>query len=146
MSNNSISGFITFDNKALERHLLKQSKDIVSAADKALSQIAEITANYAKRNIQRGARSGRLYKRGGKIGQRSRAGEWPKTDTGLLVSTINNQKLKPLKYEVGSALRYSIWLEEGTQYMAPRPWLTRAFNENYSVFDKILSNAIKGAL
>lgn len=77
--------------------------------------------------IQKGSRSGIAYKNH----QASAPGEYPKTDTGNLVSKIFFRIDKnELVGEVGTALDYGVYLELGTSRMSPRPWLQPSFNKH----------------
>lgn len=93
--------------------------------------------------------SGRMYqpgvltfRRGGKIysnystGGRttphkaSAPGDPPASDTGSLLGSISHKmEVGDTVYAtVGSPLKYAIWLELGTRYMAPRPFLRPALD------------------
>ena len=52
--------------------------------------------------------------------------EPPNSDTGRLLNSIKFEK-SGNSYLVGTNLKYGKYLEFGTQEMAPRPWLSKAF-------------------
>lgn len=114
--------------------------------------IAKIIEGYAYK-VEAAAKSlllipgsGRLYepgeyflRRGSKIyhwvrsgppHRASAAGEPPASDTGFLLNSITHQMGVDEKVyaTVGSSLKYAIWLELGTKYMAPRPFLRPALD------------------
>lgn len=78
-----------------------------------------------KKEINTGARSGVVYKRGSVSHQASAPGEPPKSDTGQLVNSIHTvSKKRGLSAEVKSQLPYAGELELGTSKVAARPvWL-----------------------
>lgn len=99
--------------------------------DRTLQDMARRVESEAKRTIQGGARSGRVYKRGGKNHKASAPNEAPKTDTGQLVANITTERKGFMNYDVGSrrGAPHGFWLEFGTRNMAKRPWLTPAYNK-----------------
>jgi hypothetical protein len=117
----------------LERKLRKLPNDVLKPLQQQLFLSAQAVRKTAVDHIQKGSRTGKLYTRGGKSGQRSAAGEFPKTDRGGLVSSIFVKSIKGLGnlgYAVGTKLKYGIGLELGTTKMEPRPWLFPSFKEN----------------
>ena len=83
-----------------------------------------------------GGRAGRFYKKKSVVHHASAAGEFPKTDTGELVSNINVRKIGKKDYDVGSRLGapHGFWLEYGTRNMAARPWLRPSFDKVLKMF------------
>jgi hypothetical protein len=112
-----------------------QSREVAAALEEAAINIR----NHAAREIQTGAKTGRVYETrfwtdsGGRLRigddrprhQASAPGEFPATDTGTLVGSIDFRlkRGRTLMAEVGTDLDYGIWLEFGTQKMEARPWL-----------------------
>lgn len=93
----------------------------------------EVEGN-AKRNIQRGSRSGRVYPpiagRRSRSHQASAPGEFPKSDSGALAASITHQiDADGLGASVGTNILYGPHLEFGTRKMAARPWLQPSFNQ-----------------
>lgn len=88
----------------------------------------------AKENIQRGAKTGTVYKRRGVTHQASAKGEYPATDTGFLVANIGHTTVKHegTKYvaKVFSGAPYSKFLEFGTRKMGERPFLQPSLERN----------------
>ncbi len=98
-----------------------------------VGRAANLVRNTAVESINQGGRSGVLYRKGGKTGQRSAAGEPPKTDTGFLVSNIvviMDIAGKGFTANVESRADYSAALEFGTSKMAARPFMQPALEEN----------------
>ncbi len=107
--------------------------------DDAMDKFAFIIRDHAIKSISRGARSGIIYKRttrnkrGRKkkiIHQASSKFEYPKSDSGRMVQNIHAATGKRHEKHIGSNLNYARWLEEGTDFMDERPWLTRARRES----------------
>lgn len=80
----------------------------------------------------------------------SAPGEYPATDTGQLVSHITHEPSnyseieKTLKMEVGVVdLDYAGILEDGTDFMEPRPWLEPSIDEVKPAFEAGLKRIIE---
>jgi hypothetical protein len=97
--------------------------------DRAVLLGGEDLRSEIVRRIQRGSRSGRVYKRGSRTHQASAPGEYPKSDSGRLASHVFMRRVEPAVAEVGTAVVHGRPLEEGTSKMAPRPWLNRTFDD-----------------
>ena len=114
--------------KPRHRAVLGDYEDALRAL---VGRAGSLVRNTAVTSINEGGRSGAFYTRGGKTGQRSAAGEPPKTDTGFLVQNIalevdNNG----LGVSVESRADYSQALEFGTSKMGARPFMQPALEEN----------------
>ncbi len=122
----------------------------VSIASKAMIKQLAIGAlnieSDAKSSIQRGSRSGVIYKRGGISHQSSAAGQPPKTDRGGLVSSIRTDfESGGTRVKVGSNIEYSRALEFGNpkRKLQPRPWLFPAFEKNKNKIVKSIEKTIR---
>lgn len=133
------------DPKKLYKNLLSLDTKLAVNIKKANAASALLVANTAKAKIQRGSRHGRFYKRRTIVHQSSAPGEYPKTDTGSLVSSINVD-LGLYSAKVGSDLKYARYLEEGSIHMEARPWLSRAYSESLDRIEKFYNDAIQDAL
>jgi hypothetical protein len=104
--------------------LQKMLGRIPAETEKRLGKLINATGlnitTDVKRRIQRGAKTGRVYRRGNVTHRASSPGEAPATDTGTLVSSVYFETGK-LSATLGSRLAYAYWLEFGTQRMAARP-------------------------
>lgn len=102
---------------------------------------------YAKQKIQGGGRGGRVYRRRSVTHQASAPGEFPKTDTGQLVSSlffkVGSDKLRAL---FGTKLAYGRYLEYGTSRMQARPWLRPTFQANLEQITQRVNKAVQDAL
>jgi len=135
----------TFANKELQK-LAQKSPVLKKELNAAISDSAFLIENKAKHRIQRGPKTGRLYKRGKKYHRASAPGESPATDKGFLVRSIHtNRNSKALSAEIGSNLKYAPYSERGTIKMKPRPWLEPSLRESVPQIEKLISKAIERA-
>lgn len=81
-------------------------------------------------------REGRLRRGGRRVPhQASAPGQPPASDTGRLMASIHHEMLgagQGVEARIGSDVNYALFLELGTRYMAPRPFLRPAL---YSAVD-----------
>jgi hypothetical protein len=109
------------------------------------AQALTMTSNV-KRQIQRGAKTGRVYKRGRITHRASAPYEAPATDTGTLVSSIYYTQDGPYSATIGSRLPYAYHLEYGTRKMKPRPtWTLEAFSSQQVLSTKINEILVRAA-
>lgn len=101
-----------------------------------LAKMAFSTHAEAVKSIQMGGRSGRVYRRKSVTHQASAPGEPPKTDTGQLVRNVTIENQGGMEYTVGSrkGAPHGFWLEFGTRFIRPRPWLKPAFDKTIKKF------------
>ncbi len=146
-----MSKFIAkIDTKELERladEIAKSSSETANNVHVAVGKFAFLIDREAKKKVQKGSRSGRVYRRKSIRHTASAPGEPPKTDTGRLVASIR-PVLGPgfFRAEVGSLAKiakYGGMLEEGTTRMEARPWLEPTLTENQSELNKMFTAAIK---
>ena len=143
----SIQGASTAD--ALVRRLER----VPAEAERAIRAVVRATAlkveASAKEAIQRGPKSGRLYRTTNKrkMHRASAPGEAPATDTGALVSRIHSRVFGGgLEAAVSSNVSYAAYLEFGADRMAPRPYLAPALQEHAEAFERDLGLAVAGVL
>lgn len=92
----------------------------------------------AKKAIQRGPKTGRIYNRGGRVHQASAPLESPATDTGKLASSIYYKQNNKMSATIGSNLDYAYYLEYGTMNIKPRPtWILVTFAAKIMLDKKI---------
>lgn len=117
------------------QQLLNQMKKLGADADavvlKTITDLVVQTQSLAKIGIQRGPKSGRVYRRGNITHQASAPGQYPATDTGRLASSVMIDLPVPggLTGRVGTNVQYGPMLEFGTSRMAARPWLLPSFTQ-----------------
>lgn len=116
---------------------------------RAVARAALRVEGEAKESIQRGVKTGRLYRTYNKkkLHRASAPGEAPATDTGTLVSRLSHQiSSGGLEAVVGSDVDYGSYLEFGTRGMAARPFLRPALKNNAAEFLQDVDEAIMEAL
>jgi phage gpG-like protein len=117
---------------------IKNLRKFGQAMDTHLQKLVENTAVRVQRtavtSIQRGPKTGRVYKRGGVTHRASAPGQPPATDTGDLASSVARVDGE-LVAAVGTALGYGRDLEFGTSQMAARPWLLPALEASRAHFE-----------
>jgi hypothetical protein len=89
--------------------------------------------NLFIRNVSRGGGTGRTYRRGRRgVHQASAPGEYPVTDSGRLVNSIDYEMNGPLRGTLFSTVEYARFLRDGTtgiREMKPRKMLDEALEE-----------------
>jgi hypothetical protein len=138
---------------ALQRDFTRLGKEVQKGLGQAVAATALDVDRDIKKRIQGGPpRTGIIYKRakGQNLSpehQASKAGEAPKTDGGVLVSSIYNIKNSPISRTVGSRLAYAYYLEFGTVRMDARPaWVPAVEKFTPKMFeriDKVLRDATR---
>lgn len=129
---------------SLLRKINEASGKTLQLLDRAIDESALLIDQKAKEKIQKGQRSGKTYRRGGKSGRRSAVGEPAKTDTGRLVSSIRPNLRGFMDAEVGSLANiapYGEFLEDADKLN--RPWLRPTYQENEPAIIKKIDRAIK---
>lgn len=137
---------MSLDLSKFTKSLDAMSVEAQREVKKSIAKVAFKVEGDCKSNISRGSRSGRTYKRGKTRTHRaSAAGQFPKTDTGALVSSINSQfNFNGFEATVGSRISapHGFWLEFGTPRMAARPWLSRTIGDNKEFINKTFENTL----
>ena len=136
MSNIRVSVRVKGDKELAER-FRQMPVQVKAGLNVGLIASALIVQNAARGLVQKSPRSGRTYKRRGVQRRASAPGEPPATDTGTLVRNIVADP-QPDNNEIAVhvPVEYAGFLEFGTRFMKPRPFLRRALSESV---DKILA-------
>lgn len=116
---------ITGDNLSIvidDAGLRRLEELVPGRVDAAIGRLALEAANRAQQNIRT-------------VGA---------VDTGFMVNTTAARRLKPLLWSVGTAAHYGVFIEYGTRYVSPRPWLGPAMATSRRILRALLSNALKG--
>lgn len=110
--------------ESLQSRLQKVPARVAAGVLNGLQALSLLMQNTARREIQTGSKTGRVYTRRSVRHQASAPGEYPATDTGFLVSSVIGEVLRDtFEAVLSSGVIYAKWLEFGTKKMAPRPFL-----------------------
>ena len=136
------------NEKKLEKRLIKAARDGNTHVLQAIARSALWVEGTAKKKIATGRRTGKIYRRAGKIHQASREGEPPKTDSGHLVASITHYRSKDdsLAYDVAAFASYAKGLEFGTMKVKPRPFLVPSLTENRKKINEAILKALNKAI
>ncbi len=91
-------------------------------ADKAIELLARQTAAEAQRNIR----------------------EVLAIDTSFMINTTAARRVKELMWSVGTAADYGVYIEYGTRFVSPRPWLGPAMRGAKATLEKLLKAQFRG--
>jgi len=127
--------------------LRKYGRDAERAIGGAVMASALSIDRDAKKRIQRGPKTGRVYQLSNptRTHQSSAPGQSPATDTGGLVSAQTvKQGPNKLTAHIDNTKEAAKHLEGGTQRMAPRPFMAPAVEAKKSEFARRVADAIRG--
>lgn len=138
MSGLRIQGSLTKELSAYRASTIERLEDAVTVS-------AFAVMNNAVQSIQRGDKSGRVYRKykPNRTHQASAPGEAPASDTGRLAGSITVNQLSPLTAEIGTLLDYGRWLEFGTMHIKERPWLRPSLEMERAEFKERVRIALR---
>lgn len=111
----------------------------------ALNATGLLVMSRAKWLLQKGPKTGRIYKRGSIVHQASAEGEAPATDTGELASSINYDVDEAnVSVDISADAEYAAALEFGSprRNLGKRPFMTRALREMVDKIMKLFKSSI----
>ena len=127
--------------------LSKSSKEIEAPIKQGLTAIAFDALESAQVLIQRGPKTGRIYKRKNVKHQASAPGEAPATDEGELVNSFQVNVLSFDKIDLINAAGHAFYLEYGTREIQPRPFMRpaalAAAERGIATLNAVVSAALK---
>lgn len=120
----------------------------VELDDEAIQKWIATQLNAARnifiRQMSRGGGTGRIYKRKGRTHHASAPGEYPVTDSGALVASIEWEMTGDREGRLFSELDYAAYLTTGTSKMAPRKMLPDALRDALmDAENDVLAQAVK---
>lgn len=92
-------------------------------AGRALRALAYEGLAHAKLLIDQSPADGRSYQRGGKTHVASSPGNPPRSDSGTLYNSLHVYREGAFKQILADGVEYGVYLEFGTENMAPRPFM-----------------------
>ena len=132
----------------VSRSLEELGKTSKEALADTINDILMDTQSFAVKGLKSGPASGRTYFRGGVSHKASAPGQYPMSDTGRLQSSIQFNMATPasLRGDVGTNIKYGLYLEFGTSTMAARPWLLPSFKQSVATIGKELKAKFEGGV
>lgn len=107
----------TLDDRGL-RALQSRAPGLI---DEALAKVAIQTANRAQSNVRA-------------VGA---------IDTGFMINSTRARKVKDLTWSVGTAADYGVYIEYGTRFVSPRPWLGPAMRDARKTFHALARSLLR---
>lgn len=135
-------------SKFVEKQLKRVESEISKNVTQAIYRAASLVQAEAIRGIQRGKKTGRIYKRRSVQHRASAPGEYPASDTGRLAGSIRINR-GVLQADIGSDVIYAKYLEpdeasdEGK--LKPRPFLEPSYKKNEEKINQLIDEAITKA-
>lgn len=65
-------------------------------------------------------------------------------DTGFMVNTTRARRVSRFLWSVGTAAFYGVFVEFGTRFVSPRPWLTPAMRRAKERMGEALGKMLRG--
>lgn len=130
-------------------------RKVTDALTKAITAHAYDVLAEANQSIQKGPKTGVIYKRRGVTHQASAPGEAPASDTGALVASGRVDPAHVTRYTVAASVTWGVpyagWLEKGHvtvngQHVAPRPYARPAILKLQEKGRERVRDALKEAM
>lgn len=159
----------------IERDLARMPAEVEAAVQKGLAATAMIARNEAVQSIQKGPKTGQVYEWVGTSKDDPRAdrfirapqghafparkrptphqasapGQPPATDTGALVASVLSEPTEDRKgFRLVVRRVIAIWLEFGTRFMLPRPFIRpagdRAAKQGLAIIKAYVEQVVRG--
>ncbi len=87
---------------------------------------------------------GRTYKRGSVVHRASAPGEPPARDTGTGARSIGWTRKGPLRWALGAGSIVMLWMERGTRFIDPRPWVHESLRRALPKMRAAIRRAFRG--
>lgn len=119
---------VSSDHRKLRITFGALGKKYETAIAETLDAAALVMKADMVEGIQKGPKTGRVYKRGDKVHQASAPSEFPASDTGTLANRSMGIRKEDNGLTIyvganqGEGVKYAAALELGTKNMAPRPF------------------------
>lgn len=142
---------VTYNSGQSRINMQRYARALEKEVKAAIVGSAEALREEMITSIQKGVKTGKLYKRGSITHRASAPGQAPASDTG----TLANRSID-VRYErggrsafvgvnKGGGLEYAMHLEFGTVNMAPRPFVKPASKKLAKPIRKALADAVRKA-
>lgn len=118
-----------FDFRLDDEKLTRLISEHPAQADSWLRGVAEEMVTDIKLGMDDSPATGREYSRGqGRVHTASSPGNFPRPDMGTLRASMRFKRVGALHYEIVDGVEYGIYLEDGTERMAARPFMGPTFD------------------
>jgi len=136
---------IRMDTSGFQRKLAALGPEKRKALEKATFATAINVHRKAVVSIQRGPATGRVYEKYNpqRTHQASAPGQPPQSDQAARLAGSIAYVGRGLTYEVGTSVKYGLYLELGTSEIEPRPWLVPAVESERPAWRARILEALK---
>ena len=114
---------VVLDTKGLQQLIRTEPQKV----ERWLKGFAEAMVTDIKLSMNTSP-AGQSYTRGGITHVASQPNYPPNVDIGTLRASIRQEKVSELTYHISDGVEYGLYLEDGTENMAPRPFMQPAFD------------------
>lgn len=114
---------VVLDTKGLQQLIRTEPQKV----ERWLKGFAEAMVTDIKLSMNTSP-AGQSYTRGGITHVASQPNYPPNVDIGTLYGSIRQEKVSSLTYHISDGVEYGIMLEDGTESIAPRPFVQPAFD------------------
>lgn len=141
-------GFSLIGKNKFDARLKRASLEARNKVEIAVNKAGHLIRSEAVKSISRGSRTGITYSRGGISHTASARGEFPKTDTGELVTNITVEPDGHSAITVGSRIQapQGFWLETKEPSQGGRPWLAPVIKKHTKRVFNLVEKAVKEAI
>jgi len=133
-------------NQKVFLQINNMSKLTRSGIRSAYFRLGNVLVDEARRSIQEGPKTGRLYRINNRLHRASASGQAPANLSGLLKRSIAYQQRSWNELHFGARAEYAPFLELGTRNMAQRPFLIRSIKHNQKNAISLFETEIKRSL
>lgn len=124
-------GNVVIDTTIMDKVLAEEPQKV----GRWLSRLAESIVTDVKLSMNTSP-PGESYTRGNVTHVASQPGYPPNVDIGTLRASIKWENTGPHERTISDGVEYGVWLEDGTESMAPRPFMGPAFERARQTYEQ----------
>lgn len=125
-------------NVAIFKDIAAGDRKMMTAQRHGLYEVCNLHYKHLRAGLKRGTRGGVMYSFRGKKLRASKAGEYPQRRSGTLRGSAGFRVVSSRLGIVETKAPYGKYLEGGTRFMGPRPFMKKSASE--------MSKKVKGIL
>ncbi len=133
---------LTSKGKKAVFSLLEAKKIFDNAARHGLLLVGKKVLKEARDGIKNPPKSGFFYKIRGRRHKASAPGQYPANTTGQLRRSVNFKVIGKDKMIFGAIAKHGLFMEKGTRFIEPRPFLARAAKDTEKEAAIIMKKAL----